>query len=77
MRCSVGEGDKKKGAKTAAALKRRWREVRWWKRRRRRRGETGGLIAVNNREMVCAWGAFCSHHNSSRESQGNAQMPPE
>lgn len=35
----------------------------------------GGLIAVNNGEMVCAWGAFCRDHNSSRESQGSAQMP--
>lgn len=34
-----------------------------------------GLIAVNNGEMVCAWGAFCGDHNSSRESQGSAQMP--
>lgn len=38
-------------------------------------GEEGGLIAVNNGEMVCAWGAFCRDHNSSRESQGSAQMP--
>lgn len=35
----------------------------------------GGLIAVNNGEMVRAWGAFCRDHNSSRESQGSAQMP--
>lgn len=42
-----------------------------------REGEGGwrGLIAVNNGEMVCAWGAFCGDHNSSRESQGSAQMP--
>ena len=38
-------------------------------------GGGGGLIAVNNGEMVCAWGAFCRDHNSSRESQGSAQMP--
>lgn len=28
----------------------------------------GSLIAVNNEEMVCAWGAFCRDQNSSRES---------
>lgn len=49
-------------------------------RSRMKRGEAeregrGGLIAVNNGEMVCAWGAFCRDHNSSRESQGSAQMP--
>lgn len=38
-------------------------------------GEGGSLIAGNNGEMVCAWGAFCRDHNSSRESQGSAQMP--
>lgn len=35
----------------------------------------GCLIAVNNGEMVSAWGAFCKDHNSSRESQGSTQMP--